>query len=69
MPAVKQDIRGQNIVIVLANTLSEYLYNHIYHDIREILYKDFDDIIVNHMGEDVSKLISDMTIKKFAAQS
>lgn len=69
VPAVKKDIQGQNIVIVLANTLSEYLYNHIYHDIREILYEDFDNIITNHMGEDVSKLISDMTIKKFATKS
>lgn len=67
VPAVKRDIKGQNIVILLANTFSEYLYNHIYHDIREILYSDIDDIIVNHLGEDISKLVSDRTIRKFSA--
>ncbi|WP_028907035.1 hypothetical protein [Xylanibacter ruminicola] len=69
VPAVKKDIKGQNIVILLANTFSEYLYNHIYHDIREILYEDFDDIIINHLGEDISKYISDKTIEKFSAHS
>lgn len=37
--------------------------------IREIDYVDFDDIIVNHRGEDVSKYISNMTMAKFAANS
>ena len=69
VPAVKRDIKGQNIVILLANTFSEYLYNHIYHDMREILYEDFDNIIVNHLGEDISKYISDRTIEKFSARS
>lgn len=69
VPAVKRDIKGQNIVILLANTFSEYLYNHIYHDMREILYEDFDDIIINHLGEDISKYISDRTIEKFSAKS
>ena len=69
MPAVKKDILGQDIVILLANTFSEYLYNHIYHDMREILYEDFDNIIVNHLGEDISKYVSDKTIEKFSAHS
>lgn len=69
VPAVKSDIRGQRVVLLLANTFSEYLYNHIYHDVREIMYSDFDDIIVNHYGEDISKLISNKTIEKFAAHS
>lgn len=69
VPAVKNDIRGQNIVILLANTFSEYLYNHIYHDLREILYEDIDDIIVEHLGEDVSQYVSDKTIEKFSAHS
>lgn len=68
VPAVKKDIKGQDIVILLANTFSEYLYNHIYHDIREIMYSDFDDIIVNHLGEDISKFVSDKTIEKFSAK-
>lgn len=66
VPAAKRDIKGTPIVIILANTFAEYLYNHIFNEIREIDYKDLDSIIVNHLGEDVSKLISDMTMEKFA---
>lgn len=69
VPAAKRDIKGSPIVIILANTFAEYLYNHIFNDVRDIDYGDFDDIIVNHLGEDVSKLISDMTLDKFAANS
>ena len=32
-------------------------------------YADFDNIIVEHLGEDVSKFISNMTMSKFAASS
>lgn len=67
--AAKRDIKGSPIVIILANTFAEYLYNHIFNDVRDIDYADFDGIIVNHLGEDVSKLISDMTLEKFAAKS
>ena len=66
VPAAKRDIKDTPIVIILANTFAEYLYNHIFNEIREIDYEDFDSIIVNHLGEDVSKLISDMTMEKFA---
>lgn len=69
VPAAKRDIRGNPIVIILASTFSEYLYNHIYHDLREIDFKDFDDIIVNNLGTDISGLISNMTMEKFAAHS
>lgn len=69
VPAVKSDIRGQNIVLLLANTFSEYLYNHISHNMREILYEDFDNIIKDHMGEDISRFVSERTIEKFSARS
>ena len=69
VPAVKSDIRGQQIVLLLANTFSEYLYNHISHNMREILYEDFDNIIKEHMGEDISRYISERTIEKFSARS
>lgn len=69
VPAAKRDIKGSQIVIILASTFSEYLYNHIFHDVRDIDYADFDDIIVDHLGEDVSKFISNMTMSKFAANS
>jgi len=69
VPAAKRDIKDNPIVIILASTFAEYLYNHIFHDVRDIDYADFDDIIVDHLGEDVSKFISNMTMSKFAASS
>lgn len=69
VPAAQRDIRNEPIVVVLASTFSEYLYNHIYHDVRSIDYKDFDDIIMQNLGKDVSKLISNMTMDKFAFRS
>ena len=69
VPAAKRDIRHTPIVIILATTFAEYLYNNIFNEIRDIDYADFDDIIVNHLGEDVSKHISNMTMEKFAANS
>ena len=69
VPAAKRDIRNTPVVLVTAHTFSEYLYNHIYHDVREMTYADFDDIIIEHLGEDVSELISNMTLNKFGANS
>ncbi|MCL2573424.1 MAG: hypothetical protein FWE34_02600 [Defluviitaleaceae bacterium] len=66
-PATISDIKGQNIVILLASTFAEYLYNHIFHEVREIDYADFYDVIINNLGSDISKLISNVTIEKFAA--
>jgi type II restriction enzyme len=69
VPAVLQDIRTSPIVIIRANTFSEYLYNCIDNDVREIDYEDFDSIIVNNLGKDISKNISDLTISKFATKN
>ena len=66
VPAVKEDIKDTPNVILLASTFSEYLYNHIYHKIREIDFSDFDDVIVENLGKDISQNISDITLKKFA---
>lgn len=66
VPATKRDIKGTPIVILLANTFAEYLYNHIFHEVRNIDYADFDNIIVNNLGTDISGLISNMTLEKFA---
>lgn len=68
VPSVIYDIVGQPIVIILANTFSEYIYNHVFHGIRDMNYKDFDDIILNNLGSDVSSLISQMTMQKFATK-
>lgn len=69
VPAARRDIKGTPIVIVLASTFAEYLYNNIFHDVRDVDYADFDNIIIEHLGEDVSKFISDMTMAKFAVNS
>lgn len=69
VPATRQDIQGTPIVIILASTLAEYLYNNIFHDVRDIDYADFDDIIMQNLGKDVSKQISDMTLDRFASTS
>jgi hypothetical protein len=68
IPAVLQDIRTSPIVIIRSNTFSEYLYNCIDNDIREIDYEDFHSIIINNLGKDTSKSISDLTISRFATQ-
>lgn len=69
VPAVLQDIQTSPIVIIRASTLSEYLYNCIDNNIREIDFEDFDSIITNNLGTDISKNISNMTIEKFATTS
>lgn len=46
-----------------------YLYNHVYHDMREIRYSDIDDIVMEHLGEDISKYVSDRTIEKFSSKA
>ena len=56
-------------MIILANTFAEYLYNHIFHDVRNLDYADFDNIIVNNLGKDISSLVSDLTLERFAANS
>lgn len=66
VPAAKRDITGTPNVIILASTFAEYLYNCIDRDIREIDYEDFDNVIVNNLGKDISRDISDMTLSKFA---
>lgn len=69
VPAVLQDIKASPIVIIRASTFSEYLYNCIDNNIREIDYEDFDSIIVNNLGKDISKNISDLTIARFATKN
>lgn len=66
VPAARRDIHGTENVIILANTFAEYLYNCISHDVRDIDYKDFDDIINKHLGDDISKYISQLTITRFS---
>ena len=65
VPAAKRDISETDNVIILANTFAEYLFNCISNDIREIDYGEFDDIIINNLGKDISSQISNLSIKEF----
>jgi len=67
VPAVKHDIVESQTVILLASTFSEYLYNCINSNIREIDYTPFDKIITENLGKDISKQVSELTFKQFAA--
>ncbi|MDD4110586.1 MAG: restriction endonuclease [Clostridia bacterium] len=69
VPSVLYDIKSSPIVIIRASTFSEYLYNHINNEIREIDYSDFDDIIVSNLGKDISRNISNLTINKFSVKN
>ena len=65
VPSVKYDIQGQEIVIIKANTLSEYFYNGIISKTRELDYSEFREIITNNLGTDISRHISELTLSKF----
>ena len=66
-PGVKRDIRREPIVIILASTFAEYLYNNLFHEVDKMDYEELDEIIMNNYGQDVSELISKITLNKFAA--
>jgi len=69
VPAVLLDIKSAPIVIIRASTFSEYLYNHIDNGVRKIDYADFDTIIVNNLGKDISRIISALTIDTFSVKN
>lgn len=69
VPAVLHDVKSVPIVIIRASTFSEYLYNHIVNAVREIDYADFDNIIVNNLGKDISRNISALTLEKFSVRN
>lgn len=69
VPAVLHDIKASSIVILRASTFSEYLYNHIDNGVRKIDYADFDEIITENMGTDISKGVSTLTMNKFSIKN
>lgn len=66
VPSVKYDIKSTKIVIITASTFSEFLYNNITNKIKEIDYEDFDRIITTNLGKDISPMISNLTLSRFA---
>lgn len=69
VPAVLDDIKKTDNVILLASTFAEYLYNHIDNNVRKIDYIDFDSIIAKNLGKDISKDVSDLTLERFASSA
>ena len=65
VPSVKYDIKGESIVIIKANTLSEYIYNYLISNIEELDYTELRDIIINNLGNDISLQVSEITLSKF----
>lgn len=68
-PAAERDIRNSQIVIISASTFSEYLYNMLYHDIRDIDYREFDNIITANLGKNITSQIANLTMTRFGAAS
>lgn len=65
VPSVRYDVEGQNIVLITADTLSEYLYNSLIFNDRNISYADIQVIIMENLGKDISPYISNLTLSKF----
>lgn len=65
VPSVQYDIEEQNIVIIKANTLSEYFYNNIISNNRNMDYGEIHEIVANNLGTDVSLKLSELTLTKF----
>jgi type II restriction enzyme len=65
VPSVKYDIIWTEIVVVLASTFAEYLYNNMNQADYKIDYEDFDSIITWNLWTDISSHISNLTLSKF----
>jgi len=68
-PIVLDDISESKIVILLASTFAEFLYNCIDNNIKEIDYSIFNDIIINNFSTDISDKVSNITIERFGIKS
>lgn len=67
VPAVKDDIEGEPIVILLASTFSEFIFNSSVNREAGVSYKDIQEIIVNNLGTDISSKVSSLTMTKFGS--
>ena len=65
-PAVLSDIEEDNAVIILANTLTEYL-RKIIMDKNDNDYTDIHNLILQNFGCDISDEISALTFNKYAS--
>ncbi|WP_368240716.1 hypothetical protein [Clostridium paraputrificum] len=59
LPAVKEDIKYSDTVIILSGTLSNFLYQYSVKYGREIDYKIIDDIVEKNRGKDITNYINE----------
>ena len=64
-PVVERDIVGEEIVILKPAIFSEYIYNNLY-QYKSISFEELHKIILNNLGKDISRKISELTFKRFS---
>ena len=64
-PVVERDIIGEEIVILKPAIFSEYIYNNLY-QYKSISFEELHKIILNNLGKDISRKISELTFKRFS---
>jgi type II restriction enzyme len=67
-PSVLTDIRNTRNVIVLVSTFTEYLYNSLANDAREMSYEDIHQIALSSLGGDMSVKLSHLTLSKYSVK-
>ena len=67
-PSVLTDIQNTRNVIVLVSTFTEYLYNSLATDVRELSYKDIHQLALDNLGGDMSEKLSQLTLSKFSVK-
>ena len=65
-PSVLTDIQNTRNVIVLVSTFTEYLYNYLANDARQMSYDDIHKIALSSLGGDMSEKLSQLTLSKFS---
>jgi hypothetical protein len=67
-PSVLTDIQNTRNVIVLVSTFTEYLYNSLANDAREMSYEDIHQIALSSLGGDMSEKLSQLTLSKYSVK-
>jgi type II restriction enzyme len=67
-PSVLTDIQNTRNVIVLVSTFTEYLYNSLANDAREMSYEDIHQIALSSLGGDMSVKLSHLTLSKYSVK-
>lgn len=67
-PSVLSDIRSTRNVIVLVSTFTEYLYNCLATNAREMSYVDIHKLALENLGGDMSEKLSQLTLEKYSVK-